>query len=166
MANYFWQGLSGATSAAMGTANSVFNAYDRLMEDQANAELLNIRAKTQQDINVFLQDLSQRTDYDNFQTDLDKFFTEKDNFYQKNAKNNYTAEKAHELMLGMRIDLQDRVQKKIIEGMRAEQLVMHENTMQINDSIYEGQERIDNNQIIIDKEYGSNLISSDEYNAK
>ena len=86
MANYFWQGLSGATSAAMGTANSVFNAYDRLMEDQANAELLNIRAKTQQDINVFLQDLSQRTDYDNFQTDLDKFFTEKDNFYQKNAK--------------------------------------------------------------------------------
>lgn len=166
MANYFWQGLSGATSAAMGTANSVFNAYDRLMEDQANAELLNIRAKTQQDINVFLQDLSQRTDYDNFQKELDNFFTEKDNFYQKNAKNNYTAEKAHELMLGMRVDLQDRVQKKIIDGMRAEQLVMHENTMQINDSIYEGQERIDNNQIIIDKEYGSNLISSDEYNAK
>lgn len=166
MANYFWQGLSGATSAAMGTANSVFNAYDRLMEDQANAELLNIRAKTQQDINVFLKDLSQRTDYDNFQTDLDKFFTEKDNFYQKNAKNNYTAEKAHELMLGMRIDLQDRVQKKIIDGMRAEQLVMHENTMQINDSIYEGQERIDNNKIIIDEEYENNLISPDTYNGK
>lgn len=166
MANYFWQGLSGATSAAMGTANSVFNAYDRLMEDQANAELLNIRAKTQQDINVFLQDLSQRTDYDNFQTDLDKFFTEKDNFYQKNAKNNYTAEKAHELMLGMRVDLQDRVQKKIIDGMRAEQLVMHENTMQINNSIYEGQERIDNNKIILDKEYKGNLISPEEYDAK
>ena len=166
MANYFWQGLSGATSAAMGTANSVFNAYDRLMEDQANAELLNIRAKTQQDINVFLQDLSQRTDYDNFQTDLDKFFTEKDNFYQKNAKNNYTAEKAHELMLGMRVDLQDRVQKKIIDGMRAEQLVMHENTMQINDSIYEGQERIDNNKINLDAMYNKNLISSDDYNVK
>lgn len=166
MANYFWQGLSGATSAAMGTANSVFNAYDRLMKDQVDAEFLNIRAKTQQDINVFLQDLSQRTDYDNFQTDLDKFFTEKDSFYQKNAKNNYTAEKAHELMLGMRIDLQDRVQKKIIDGMRAEQLVMHENTMQINDSIYEGQERIDNNKIIIDKEYEDNLISPDTYNGK
>lgn len=166
MANYFWQGLSGATSAAMGTGNSVLNAYDRLMKDQADAELLNIRAKTQQDINVFLQDLSQRTDYDNFQTDLDKFFTEKDNFYQKNAKNNYTAEKAHELMLGMRIDLQDRVQKKIIEGMRTEQLVMHENTMQINDSIYEGQERIDNNKIILDKEYNGNLISPEEYDAR
>ena len=166
MANYFWQGLSGATSAAMGTANSVFNAYDRLMKDQADAEFLNIRAKTQQDINVFLQDLSQRTDYDNFQKELDNFFTEKDNFYQKNAKNNYTAEKAHELMLGMRVDLKDRVQKKIIEGMRAEQLVMHENTMQINDSIYEGQERIDNNKIDLDAMYNKNLISSDEYNTR
>lgn len=166
MANYFWQGLSGATSAAMGTGNSVLNAYDRLMKDQADAELLNIRAKTQQDINVFLQDLSQRTDYDNFQKELDNFFTEKDNFYQKNAKNNYTAEKAHELMLGMRVDLQDRVQKKIIDGMRAEQLVIHENTMQINDSIYEGQERIDNNKIDLDDMYNGGLISSDEYNTR
>ena len=52
--------------------------------------------------------------------------------------------------------------KKIIEGMRAEQLVIHENTMQINDSIYEGQERIDNNKIdsVTYEEYKKELESS------
>jgi len=152
-----------AWQAATSLAQNVSNNMDSLLREDAQAKLQNMQLAYDGDSAKFLQSLQDSNDYENWQGKTDSFLQSYSDRLQKESGNAYTAKMAKAMMEQNRAGLMVRVLGAAHDGMQKNIRLTDQQSMERIAQQYAGQERVDRQNAILDREYANGTIDRAGY---
>lgn len=160
---YDFNGLANALNNFTGTMTGIL---DRQAKEQARADLLNMQANFELESNRFLNELKASNNYDNWEQKYNDFITKQSDLMQRNSRNQYTAKAAREMLMGYSVNMRKNIENQVF-GMRNNDILQkNQDTDNLIDQLYNGQENIDRHATIADREVLNGLITPENYEYK
>lgn len=155
--------LLDAFNAAARFGTQLADNQDGLLRQKAETDLINMQLNLDSSTNGFLQKLQSRNDYENFGSEADNFLEQQRSLLQSQSPNAYTAKAADQMVAQYRNTLMQKVSAAAKQGQTQDILIKDQQNMQLIGNLYSGQDKVDKQNYIKDREYVSGLIDRDRY---
>lgn len=156
------------TNALFDSANTAASIYNDYMTKEAKLSTQNKQIQMQADINAKLNDIRQRSDFENWQTEVDDYLqqiksdmTNPDSKYY--CRNNLQGEMFNQILEENRLAVNEKVTQMVIQRQMEKDIVDTQNSKTLLSQMYAGQEYIDKANELDRGLYESGRISLEQY---
>lgn len=156
------------TNALFDSANTVANVWSDYTTKEAKLSTQNKEIQMQADINAKLNDIRQRSDFENWQTEVDNYLQQiKSDMTNPESKyycrNNLQGEMFNQILDQNRLAVNEKVTQMVIQRQMEKDIVDTQNSKTLLSQMYAGQEYIDKANELDRGLYESGRISLEQY---
>ena len=160
--------IQGLANSLSGLSNAITSDINKQLKEKARSDLLNMQAQLDIESNRFMNNLSMKSNYENWEQEYDDWLQKQSNALQKSSANQYTAKAANEMLMGYSTNMRKNIENKVFDMRNRDMLLKNNDTVNLimqNDGIV-GQDKMDQIAKVLDPEALNNQVTRDQYEAK
>lgn len=160
--------IQGLANSLSGLSNAITSDINKQIKEKAHSDLLNMQANLDIEANRFMNELSQSSNYEDWNSKYDEWLKKQSNTLQKESANQYTAKAANEMLMGYSTNMRKNIENKVFDMRNRDILLKNNDTVNLimqNDGLT-GQDKMDQLSNISNREVLNGLITPEQYIAK